>query len=50
MGNRVCAWCKKILGKIEDEHDTHGMCPECFRKAYAELAGMALDGKARLVT
>lgn len=53
IARRVCATCGKHLGWKEvagDHAITHGICTECERKAYAELARMTLDGTARLVT
>ena len=28
-GERVCAYCEKVLGEAESEGDTHTICPEC---------------------
>ena len=29
MADIICAWCKKVMGKIAGEKDTHGICDEC---------------------
>ena len=53
----ICSSCKKKLGYktgasfpgIPDKDlVSRGMCDECGKKAYAELAGMVLAGKAKL--
>lgn len=39
---RVCAWCKKVMGYIDDAtmagEDTHGVCRECSNKQYGRLS------------
>lgn len=37
-GRRICAWCGKDLGPVEDTDgkDSHGMCDECYRKQMEE--------------
>jgi DNA-directed RNA polymerase subunit RPC12/RpoP len=37
MGNRVCAYCKKIMGPALTEEDTHGACDACAEKVLSEL-------------
>jgi DNA-directed RNA polymerase subunit RPC12/RpoP len=37
MANRICAWCKKIMGPALTEEDTHGACDECAEKVLSEL-------------
>lgn len=42
--NRVCAWCEKVLGELQDNVepkdewgvDTHGLCPSCSEKVIRE--------------
>ena len=53
---RVCAQCKRLLGYVDvapvpgiDHPVSHGLCPECAKAVYRELAAMVLDGKAKLV-
>jgi hypothetical protein len=50
----ICCGCQKDMGVKEGFSEpglvTSTLCPECERKAYAELARMVLLGKARLVT
>lgn len=32
MANRICSWCKDIMGEISwSENDTHGICNSCAR-------------------
>jgi DNA-directed RNA polymerase subunit RPC12/RpoP len=37
MANRICAYCKKIMGPALTEEDTHGACDECAEKVLSEL-------------
>jgi hypothetical protein len=50
----VCCGCQKELGVKEGFSEpglvTSAICPECMRRMYGVVAGMVLDGKARLVT
>jgi hypothetical protein len=57
IARRICATCGKFLGYKDvapmpgiTDPVTHGMCEECEAKAYRELAGWVLDGRATLVT
>ena len=38
-GRRVCAWCKKDMGAMEDGQpgDSHGICPDCAAKFQQDL-------------
>ena len=31
-GRRICAYCKKDMGKSSTEQDSHGICKNCFDK------------------
>lgn len=44
MANRICAWCKTILGTIDwSECDTHGVCHKCvFTMESNELVKFSL--------
>jgi len=36
-GRKICAWCKKDMGYFDGQGDSHGICPECFKKMKAEI-------------
>jgi len=39
----LCAWCNKRLGEkppLEDQRETHGMCPDCFQTQRNALAAI----------
>ncbi len=36
MGQLICAWCKKKMGKC-DIDGSHGICEECMEKWLEEL-------------
>jgi len=38
MGIVVCAWCGEIMGLVEVEGISHGMCPTCLEAMKKEIA------------
>ena len=36
-GRRICAWCKKDMGEYAGNGDTHGICPDCFKKQLEDI-------------
>ena len=47
----ICAWCKKELREfepLEDKTVSHGICPECEKKALALLTHCKKENKAAL--
>ena len=40
-GRRVCAWCKKDLGYLDDQPgDSHGICDDCLKDQEKEIEKM----------
>jgi phage FluMu protein Com len=37
MGTLMCAWCGQILGLVEVEGISHGMCPACLEVMKKEI-------------
>lgn len=35
-GRRICSWCKKDMGPVETEMDSHTICEECRAKYFPE--------------
>lgn len=38
---QICAWCKKDIGEIPGDKDSHGMCSSCAKKL-ADEEGISL--------
>jgi hypothetical protein len=40
-GRRICAWCKKDLGYLDDNPgDSHGICDKCAEEQQKEIEKM----------
>ena len=43
---RICGWCQKYLGKVDDKDDaliSHGICEKCARKVLENLEKIEKD-------
>lgn len=41
----ICAWCKTVLGEVEGEGETHGMCPDCREKYFGKNVKARIQNK-----
>lgn len=49
--DRICAWCKKVMGQKQagEPGDTHGICPDCGAKFEADAQATRLRMKTAAV-
>lgn len=36
-GRKICSWCKKDLGFVDVDGESHGICPSCKEKVLKDL-------------
>lgn len=37
QSEKVCAWCRKPMGKVSTEHTSHGICESCAASLMKEI-------------
>ena len=46
----ICSWCGEVLAEkppLEDDHVTHGICPDCYEEATLEIDTQAEERSYR---
>lgn len=45
MAKRICAWCKKDIGEISGNSDSHGICGKCLETYFGSNAKVRIIGE-----
>jgi len=45
MARKICAWCKKEIGEMSGDSDSHGICNNCLVTYFGSVATVRIVGE-----